>query len=112
MSQHSMNDERCQCEQPGWCERHGCSKPPHFHKLCRTRPDYFRLWEQGRGPGQSPEVVHQIAPIRDRVLSERPWEGNAQKKPWHYRVTAVIPVIDTVDLLEMAVELLRLQTER
>lgn len=37
---------------PFLCERHQCSKTQHWYKLCRTREDYFRLWEQGNGPGQ------------------------------------------------------------
>ncbi len=42
----------CECKEPGWCERHRCAKTPHWHVLCRTRADYFALWEEGRGPGQ------------------------------------------------------------
>lgn len=45
-------ESQCECEVPGWCERHQCQKTPHFHRLCRTREDYFSLWEAGRGPGQ------------------------------------------------------------
>ena len=26
--------------------------PVDWHRLSQTRPDYFQLWEQGRGPGQ------------------------------------------------------------
>ncbi len=40
------------------------------------------------------------------------WEGNCLKKPWAYKVTAVIPVLDTPEELTLVVELLRLQTER
>lgn len=43
----------CQCMQPGWCERHQCYKTEHWWELCRTRADYFGLWEEGRGPGQT-----------------------------------------------------------
>ncbi len=43
----------CDCVGPGVCDRHGCTKTPHWYQLCRTRADYFRLWEEGRGPGQS-----------------------------------------------------------
>jgi hypothetical protein len=47
----------CSCPDDGStetrrCERHDCIKPAHFRKLCRTRPDYFQAWEEGRGPGQ------------------------------------------------------------
>lgn len=41
-----------------------------------------------------------------------PWRGSCSKKPWEYRVTAVVPVIDTVDMLRICVDILRLQTER
>lgn len=40
-----------------------------------------------------------------------PWEGSAVKKSWHYRATAVLPHLDTVDLLHVLVDLLRLQTD-
>lgn len=43
----------CICTQPGFCPRHQVEKHAHWHHLCQTRPDYFRLWEAGRGPGQS-----------------------------------------------------------
>jgi cellulose synthase/poly-beta-1,6-N-acetylglucosamine synthase-like glycosyltransferase len=42
----------CECAAAGFCPRHHCRKTPHWHMLCQTRPDYFRLWEEGRGPGQ------------------------------------------------------------
>jgi hypothetical protein len=42
----------CECPVAGFCERHQCQKTEHWHTLCRTRADYFDLWEQGRGPGQ------------------------------------------------------------
>ncbi len=47
----------CECEEPGWCERHQCQKHPHFYKLCQSRPDYFQLWEEGRGPGQNLDLL-------------------------------------------------------
>lgn len=48
-----MTQTSCQCEQAGFCRRHQCTKTEHWWKLCRTREDYFRLWEEGRGPGQN-----------------------------------------------------------
>lgn len=50
-----------------------------------------------------------VAPARG---ANRPWLGSTPRKPWEYRVTAAIPVIDFPDLLEVVIELLRLQTER
>lgn len=47
-----MTNTGCQCESPGYCERHSILKTPHWHHLCQTREDYFLAWEEGRGPGQ------------------------------------------------------------
>jgi hypothetical protein len=51
----------CECAGPGVCWRHRCVKTRHWHRLCLARPDYFRLWEEGRGPGQSPEATRRFA---------------------------------------------------
>lgn len=40
----------CECPAAGFCQRHKCQKNAHFHSLCQNRPDYFDLWENGRGP--------------------------------------------------------------
>ena len=53
-----------------------------------------------------------IAPDRSKTAKESAWEGNCEKKPWDYRITAVIPVLDTYDTLEVCVKLLQLQTVR
>lgn len=53
-----------------------------------------------------------IAPIRNVPADQKPWEGDCPKKPWDYRITAVIPVLDTPELLEVVIPLLRLQTEK
>ena len=51
-----------------------------------------------------------IAPIRDDSNNSIPWEGDCINRPWSYQITAVIPVIDTVEELKICVELLQLQT--
>jgi len=48
-----MRVTECECESPGWCERHQCNKPAAMFLLCRTRQEYFQLWEEGTGPGQN-----------------------------------------------------------
>lgn len=56
---------RCeQCPGPGWCERHQVVKSPHWVKLCQTREDYFRAWEEGRGPGQQKPDVNAKPAVR------------------------------------------------
>ena len=44
----------CECDIPdgGYCQRHDVQKTAHWVMLCRTRPEYFRLWEDNQGPGQ------------------------------------------------------------
>jgi len=54
-------------------------------------------------------MIH--APIKGPPANKG-WEGACTKKPWDYKVTVAIPVLDTPDELELVVELLRLQTEK
>jgi hypothetical protein len=49
---NARQSTNCECLVAGWCGRHKCRKTEHLWMLCRTRSDYFRLWEEGRGPGQ------------------------------------------------------------
>jgi hypothetical protein len=53
-----------------------------------------------------------LAPLRNADPNSAPWRGSCGKKPWEYRVTAVIPVMDTVEMLKICVDILRLQSER
>lgn len=52
-----------------------------------------------------------VAPIgtADSVPS---YEGRAAKKPWHHKVTACIPHLNTVEELKVCIEVLRAQSER
>ena len=54
----------------------------------------------------------EISPIYGDLTVDSPWEGNCEKKPWNYKVTAVIPCLNTSETLKCCIELLRLQTER
>lgn len=51
-----------------------------------------------------------LAPLRNKDSSQLPWEGDIVVKPWEYQVTAVIPLLDTIEQIKICVELLRLQT--
>lgn len=55
-----------------------------------------------------------IAPLRGAGVNttQSPWEGSVKKKPWEYKIVAAIPCLDTVETVEICIELLRLQTER
>lgn len=57
-------------------------------------------------------MVQLLAPIKNVHAEAKGWEGHLQKKPWDYKVTAAIPVMDTPEELELVVSLLRLQTEK
>lgn len=52
-----------------------------------------------------------VSPKGDREGEQR-WEGICKKKPSEYKVTAVIPHLETIEPLWIAVQLLRKQTER
>jgi hypothetical protein len=54
---------------------------------------------------------HHVAPLGTSDI-ERKWEGRAEKKPWEYPVTAIIPHLDTIECLKVVIALLRLQTVR
>ena len=48
----------CQCEFNSednviYCQRHGCMKTKHLHKLCKRTEEYFQAWENGVGPNQT-----------------------------------------------------------
>lgn len=43
----------CQCNSPGFCERHKMTKTPHLHHLCRTSKEYWDLWESGQGRAEA-----------------------------------------------------------
>jgi hypothetical protein len=42
----------CECPLAGYCQRHGVEKIERWHQLCKTRPDFWNLYESGVGPGQ------------------------------------------------------------
>jgi len=53
----------CSCPLAGYCERHKTRKTPHMHMLCATRPQYFALWEGGKGPGQQVQIAPRTPPV-------------------------------------------------
>lgn len=55
----------CTCHGPGYCDRHGMRKTEGWYLLCKTREDYFKLWEDGRGPGQKKDK--QVTSSRSKV---------------------------------------------
>lgn len=54
---------------------------------------------------------HHVAPLGTKDI-DRLFEGRAERKPWDYRVTVVLPHLDTIEALRVVIALLRCQTER
>lgn len=54
--------------------------------------------------------MYKIAPLRNVSPHASPWEGNCTPKPWDYRITTAIPVMDTYESLKICIDLLNLQT--
>lgn len=48
----------CECPLAGYCKRHDMNKNVHYHALCSNHQGYFRMWEEGRGPGQNSDIAH------------------------------------------------------
>lgn len=55
-----------------------------------------------------------IAPLRGDFAEgfDAPWEGELPRKPWQWRVTAMIPHLDQFDALKAVIATLRAQSER
>lgn len=86
------------------CAVHGActvAKPADGLACCATCPDH-------KAPA---EPFSHYAPLGATGVVQR-WEGRARKKPWHFKITAAVPHLDTLEPLQAAVELLRRQTER
>tara|TARA_R110002110_G_scaffold37253_5_gene123249 strand:+ start:11138 stop:11734 length:597 start_codon:yes stop_codon:yes gene_type:complete len=53
---------QCQTEEGSiFCNPHKCRKSASLQRLCKTRMDYFEMWERGEGPMQS---------VTQRVLAQ------------------------------------------
>lgn len=61
-------------------------------------------------PEHAPEPFALVAPL-GTAGRPCPWEGRARKRPWHFKATAIIPHLDTLDLLAVCLDLTRMQTE-
>lgn len=55
-------------------------------------------------------MKNELAPLRNIPQWEQPWEGNCKVKPWQYKVTAAIPVLDTFEQLDICIKILQSQT--
>jgi hypothetical protein len=55
----------------GWCDRHGLQKTDSQWKLCQTRDNYRKAWDEGRLHGQAgctdPAKEAKRAQLRERV---------------------------------------------
>lgn len=65
-----------------------------------------------QGPAGRDELVSPAAFAEKLTVRQRPWQGRLAKKPWSYRVTAVVPHCNTPDLLRLCLAFLRVQTVR
>lgn len=76
--------EPCDCPMSGWCSRHGVEKTTVLHKLCQTRENYRRAWDEGRGPGQDKAAADgRIQAAKPRVLPTDDEKRKAANAWWH-----------------------------
>lgn len=87
----------------------------HAVRLSEFRRSKKRPPEGGHYKRQEMEFTtgtYRAAPLKGVPNDWRPWEGDLLRKPWEYRVTATIAVLDPGESLEVVIDLLRAQTER
>lgn len=63
-----------------WCERHQCWKTRNWVKLCQTREDYRKAWDEGRGPGQV-----KTASVGNSIVSRKTDSEPAKYLSCHHR---------------------------
>jgi len=61
----------CECDGPGFCQRHGIMKSVHWWHLCQTSEKYFQAWEDGRGPGQNLGQGSVFTPVSKEHIAAR-----------------------------------------
>ncbi len=72
-TQLNMTDCDCNILDGGHCERHGIRKTAHWVELCRRRGEYWRAWEEGRGPSQAQTTSRKNGhPTSGRVVAAGP----------------------------------------
>lgn len=61
----------CQCQMENsdmvFCNRHQCIKTKSLNHLCKTRMDYFEMWEKGEGPMQDAISTMGLQAKRERI---------------------------------------------
>lgn len=97
----------CECQQPGWCERHQCWKPSVWHLLCRRQQRYFDAWERGTGPrleGDAHPVLGNVETITETVepISDSS-EPNLLQKAWNFGKAVVRHTADGARQVDDAV---------
>ena len=60
LASETVTECMCLGDGPVMCRLHGCEKTAHFHKLCKNDPRYFRLWQEGKGPGQVKSLTNAL----------------------------------------------------
>ena len=43
---------KCECKEPGWCQRHLVNKNECLFQLCKNNSRYWEAWENNKGPRQ------------------------------------------------------------
>ncbi len=70
---------------------------------------YYKTLIQNFITGFGDDNYRHVAPLATLDV-ERSWQGRSPKKGWKYQITAVIPHLETIEPLWIAVQLLRRQT--
>ena len=102
INNESMEEERIKISRRRWKDS---------VKKAEGGKNYIWLDRESRY-GEVEICDYEISPAYGASTEKMPWEGTSDKKPWDYKVTAVIPCLNTPETLPICIELLRLQTEK
>ena len=79
----------------------------------KVEGDIFYIWLDNEKRYQEVEIKEsEPAPMYGMSAERQPWTGSCETRPWEYKVTAVIPCLNTPETLPICIELLRLQTTK
>ncbi len=85
---------------------------PHYCGACSKREAPEEQLKPADPPPMPSFQQTGYAPIRGQYFDSKPWEGPNKRKPWEYKVTLAIPVLDSAESVEAIVKLYSLQTEK
>lgn len=71
----------CECPAAGFCSRHVMHKHAAWHRLCQTKENYRKAWDDGVGPGQPKKEKPSERALR-RIGTLKRLEESRRHREW------------------------------